>query len=394
MNHKKDARTSKYDRPKEDLILHDLDAEDDSTRMEDGSEIDDGLTSPKARPVKTSGKREQHSQPEIATEKKGIRKLLNPHLIFVVALLGILLFIFLRFSTWGQVIDLEEFFSHHEVEVQDDTLDTFLPLLDSEGNKVLTKKNPTILFLGNSPLTDCKEEETGVVNLIQKQTQGTVYNFAIADSYMASHTMNYYLPEYPLDPFCPYWMLLYMALGDALPYDLHNLPSMLGDSLPPEFPGILEQMDSIDMNTVDVIAIMYDATDYLLGHSPYNYDNPTDVTTFGGSLEGAIEIIQNTFPHIRIIVMSPTFAYALAEDGSYENSYLTAYHENDVLPTYVAMEGGSAVNRGVTFIDNFYGGFNEHNAEEYLTDHLHLNEKGRQLVADRFLSALEKYSEN
>ena len=92
--------------------------------------------------------------------------------------------------------------------------------------------------------------------------------------------------------------------------------------------------------------------------------------------------------------MSPTFAYALAEDGSYENSYLTTYHENDVLPTYVAMEGGSAVNRGVTFIDNFYGGFNEHNAEEYLTDHLHLNEKGRQLVADRFLSALEKYSEN
>lgn len=393
MNQKKGAKTSKYHTQEEDFILHDLDMENDP-ETDDITYMEKDPDSPNTKQPNTISKREKSSQPAAASKRKGIRRLLNPHILFGVAILGIILFIFIRFSTWGHVIDLEEFFTHHEVEIQDDTLDTFLPLLDSEGNKVLTKKNPTILFFGNSPLTDCKEDETGVVNLIQKHTKGTVYNFAIADSYMASHTMNYYLPEYPLDPFCPYWMLLYMALGDALPYDLHNLPAMLGESLPPEFPDILEQMDSIDMNAVDVIAIMYDATDYLMGHSPYNYDNPTDVTTFGGNLEGAIEVIQNTFPHIRIIVMSPTFAHALAEDGSYENSYLTAYHENDVLPTYVAMEGGSAVNRGVTFIDNFYGGFNEHNAEEYLTDHLHLNEKGRQLVADRFLSALEKYSEN
>lgn len=381
MKQSKGAETSKHQKQEDAFILHDLDMEDTPD-------------SPNSEHPETISEPDRHSKPADTSKRNGIRRLLNPHILFGIALLGIVLFIFFRFSTWGQIIDLEEFFAHNEVEIQDDTLDTFLPLLDSEGNKVLTKKNPTILFFGNSPLTDCKEDESGVVNLIQKQTKGTVYNFAIADSYMASHTLNYYLPEYPLDPFCPYWMLLYMALGDTLPFDLHNLPAMLGDSLPPEFPGILEQMDSIDMNTVDVIAIMYDATDYLMGHSPYNYDYPTDVTTFGGNLEGAIEVIQNTFPHIRIIVMSPTFAYALAEDGSYENSYLTTYHENDVLPTYVAMEGGSAVNHGVTFIDNFYGGFNEHNAEEYLTDHLHLNEKGRQLVADRFLSALEKYSEN
>lgn len=330
---------------------------------------------------------------EEETEKRPLwRKLLSPHLLFLLALIGIGTFIFLRFSNWGQSIDLDEFFAHNEVEIQEDILDTILPLLDEDGQKVLTKTPPTILFFGNSPLAPT-EDSKSVVDFIQEETNATVYNFAIKNSYMASHSMNYYLPDSPLDPFCPYWMLLYMTLKDNLPYDYHDLPSMLGEKLPAEFPSILAQMDTIDMSTVDVITFMYDGLDYLLGNPAYNDDNYTDVTTFNGNLEAAIEIVQNNYPHIRIIVMSPTYAYAIDENGNYISSDLKAYRDNFVLSSFVTREGFSATSHGVTFVDNLYGTITEDNASDYLIDFYQLNEKGKKLVADRFVYALNYYSE-
>ena len=48
----------------------------------------------------------------------------------------------------------------------------------------------------------------------------------------------------------------------------------------------------------------------------------------------------------------------------------------------------------VTFVDNLYGTINEDNAEDYLTDHLHLNQEGRKKVAERFVYALNYFKDN
>ena len=49
----------------------------------------------------------------------------------------------------------------------------------------------------------------------------------------------------------------------------------------------------------------------------YSDENPTDPTQFTGNLEASIEVLQNYYPQIRIIVMSPTYAYAVDENGDY-----------------------------------------------------------------------------
>jgi lysophospholipase L1-like esterase len=43
-------------------------------------------------------------------------------------------------------------------------------------------------------------------------------------------------------------------------------------------------------------------------------------------------------------------------------------------------------------VDHLYGTIHEDNAEDYLTDNLHLNKAGRELVADRFVEALYYYN--
>ena len=143
---------------------------------------------------------------------------------------------------------------------------------------------------------------------------------------------------------------------------------------------------------MDVITLMYDGSDYLAGHNMYSDENPTDIQQFTGNMEAGIELIQQTYPHIRIIVMSPPYAYAIDEDGNYVSSDMYRYNNQDVLSTYVIKQYGSAYTRGVTFVDHLYGTITESNADKYLTDNIHLNTEGRKLVAQRFVDALKKYT--
>lgn len=316
---------------------------------------------------------------------------LSPHFLFFIALLLIILFIFYRFSNWGVKIDLDDYFSKNEVEMQDDTLDSIFPLLDQDGKKVAMKEHPTIMFFGNDPFALDRDSEDGLVNLIQKQTGGKVYNMAISGSHLSSQGSANYTEASPYDSFSLYWMLVYLAYKHIW-VDYHDLPALWNGNYPKEFDEVLSIMDTVDMSTVDVIAIMYDGQEYLDGVLPYNDDNFTDINTFNGNLEASLELLQAEYPHIRIIVMSPTYAYALEEDGSFVSSDLKAYRDNYVLSSFVQREGFSATSHGVSFIDNFYGTVTEDNAHQYLEDHIHLNQNGRQLVADRFVKALYYYS--
>ena len=45
-------------------------------------------------------------------------------------------------------------------------------------------------------------------------------------------------------------------------------------------------------------------------------------------------------------------------------------------------------------MDNLYGSITEDNADEYLVDNLHLNVKGRKLIAKRFEYFLNYYSKD
>ena len=127
----------------------------------------------------------------------------------------------------------------------------------------------------------------------------------------------------------------------------------------------------------------------------YSDQNATDITQFTGNLQASIETFQSAYPHIRIIVMSPPYAFSneLDENGEYISSDIVRYGW-DVLSTYVILEGNICASTQVTFIDNLYGTITEDNAKEYLMDNLHLNIEGRKKIAERFVYALNYYNQD
>ena len=317
------------------------------------------------------------------------KRFINIHTILLLVFLITIAGIVYRFLNWGQRVDLSK------IEMEDnentpDTLDLILPLLDSEGNIVTPHRSAdTIVFFGNAPFADDRDSDDNLVNIIAEKTGSTVYNCSISNSYLAADNNTIRITKFPRDAYNFYW-LVHLAVKSPIYEQLIRSTEILEEEASPEADEVFDTLWNLDFNNVDVIVIMYDASDYLAGHEMYNDLNATDIQQFTGNLEAGIELLQDTYPWIRIIVMSPTYAYAVDEDGNYVSSDIYTYGW-DVLSTYSIKEQSSCSKHSVTFIDHLYGTINEDNADEYLTDNLHLNVEGRKLVADRFVDALYYY---
>lgn len=336
---------------------------------------------------------EETEEPESESEPNRIRFNIHTamHLVLltvVVAVLGITAY---RIMHWGQFISQDEIFEDGE-GTYDDTLDLIVPVLDGEGNIILPASNAetTILVLGNSPFSDDRDSADSLANMITERTGANVINCSVSGSYMAAQRPYLSPEEMPWDAYTPYWLCSLTCAEDTRE-NFEAVADVLGDSAPPEAEEVYNTLTTLDMSSVDVIAIMYDATDYLLGHQMYSDQDSADIEQFTGNMEATIELIRNNFPHIRIIVMSPTYAFGIDENGEYISSDIQTYGQH-FLSTYVIKQFQSCNTRGVTFVDNLYGTITEDNAEEYLTDNIHLNVEGRKLVADRFVQALEYFS--
>ena len=320
---------------------------------------------------------------------KGIRRFLNLHVLFALVLLVVVGLLGYRITHWGQRVNQSDIFKDGQGSY-DDSWDSILPLTDENGKMIVNDASNIVVF-GNAPFADDRGSSDNLASLIAKETGATVYNCSISGSYLAAQHTNFDPTLAPMDAYCLYW-LVNLAAGVPLDGYYNDAAEALGDNTPPEAEEVVNTLKTLDFNTIDTVAIMYDATDYLMGNAMYNDDNPTDPTQFTGNLEASIEVLQSLYPQIRIIVMSPTYAYAIDEDGNYVSSDIYIYNGRDVLSTYVIKECYSANLHSVSFMDNLYGSITEDNAKEYLTDNLHLNVKGRKLIAKRFEYFLNYYS--
>ena len=325
--------------------------------------------------------------------KKWWQYILNFHVFFAVFSLFIIVTLILFFKNWGVEIDQDYIDKNGVFDDGRDTFDVYAPLLDENG-KVLANKSPhTVLFFGNSPFADDRDSENNVVNLVAKKTGATVYNCSVAKSYLTatSKTLKYSISGQDVYNF--YWLCIYLTWDEELDYFdwLEENPEA---TIFPETAELRHTLETVDVNTIDTICIMYDGSDYLAGHKYTNPDNPTDIRSFTGNLQAGIEVLRERCPHIRIIVMSPTYAFGVDDDGNYVSSDIMVYPGGETLSTYVLKECETVGSQGLTFIDNLYGTFNEDEASEYLIDNLHLNQKGREKLATRISSAITHYDEN
>ena len=321
----------------------------------------------------------------------GIRRFLNVHVFFALAMIIVIGLVAYRFTHWGQRVSQSDIFKDGQGSY-DDSWDSILPLTDENGQMVITDASNIVLF-GNAPFADDRDSSDSLANLIAKETGANVYNCSISGSYLAAQERDFDPTVAAMDAYCLYWMV---CLATGAPIDNYYVQAaeQLGEKTPADAEEVINTLKTLDFNTIDTVAIMYDATDYLLGNPMYNDDNPTDPTQFTGNLEASLDVLQSLYPQIRIIVMSPTYAYAVDENGDYISSDMYIYNNRDVLSTYVIKECYSANLHSVSFMDNLYGSITEDNAKEYLTDNLHLNVKGRKLIAKRFEYFLNYYAKD
>ena len=319
---------------------------------------------------------------------KNIKKFINIHTLLLLVFILFVIAVIVKLSHFGTRINQEDI-ERDESGAYLDQLDLYLPGLDENGEIIRNYDHPTILAFGNAPFADDRNSPDNLANLIAEACDGTVYNCGVEGSYLASVNYVFDADTVPMDAFTFYWMCLLIDDLDT-PYFTQAFEAF-GDNVPDGAREAYDILTSIDMNEVDIVTVMYDATDYLQGHEMYDDANDTNIQQFTGNLEAGIEYLRNTYPHIRVIVLSPTYAYAINEKGEYVSSDMYTYGW-DVLSTYSIKEYTSCARQQVTFVDNLYGTVTEDNAKEYLIDNLHLNPAGRKLVAQRFMKALNYYS--
>lgn len=311
---------------------------------------------------------------QVPPVKSGIR--VNLHIVLIAAIFLIAIISAYRLYKWNKGVPLDTDTSDVDTSQFDvEPLDMILPmdssLLAGHEDDGVT----TVLCLGNNPFTDDRSE-TGLASLITAKTGAVVYDCAFPNS-SAACKYPVYNPEYTRDHFNLYYVAECFRNNEFT-----AIASIANDEPDPIYAETVEVMKTVDMDKVDVILIMYDSTDYNQGTPSDNPDNPNDVTAFTGGLRTTINNIKNTWPYIRVFVLSPTYALYMDEDGKLHNGTTTDMG-NGTLNHYVVKESDAAMDCGVSFIDNYFGTINEDNYKEYLSDHMHYNQAGREKLADR-----------
>lgn len=314
----------------------------------------------------------------------------NWHLVLLIVFIASVFLIVTMIRNWGQVVNLDDITTEDDPSIDPyiDVLDNILPNSEAEGSPAATDGVTKVVLFGNDPFAADYGTSNNVGEIIADLSGATVYNCAVTGSNLVPETFLYSVQDAPMDAFNFYWLTTFLGY-EGVDFCEQSL-TLAPDALPAEAKDAYATLCSIDFSTVDVIGIMYDASDYLEGKDLYNPDNEIDIHTFYGNLNAGIQLLQETFPHIRIIVMSPTYAYAVDADGNYVDSDIHIYNEFP-LSTYSQMIDRCAANLGVSYVDNFYGTVNVNNANDYLIDNIHLNNDGKQKVAERFVYALQYY---
>lgn len=157
------------------------------------------------------------------------------------------------------------------------------------------------------------------------------------------------------------------------------------------FKDRMNELAEIDFREVKILIIEHGTNDYNSGQPLENGEDPYDKTTFAGALRCSLKLLGETYPDLRIIVMSPLYCEL---QGRTAKCYETSYG-GGTLDEYVEKEREVAGEFGVEFLDAYHAsGIWENNADTYLMDDLHPSQEG-QILLGNFLAdyLLEKKEE-
>lgn len=154
------------------------------------------------------------------------------------------------------------------------------------------------------------------------------------------------------------------------------------------FGEVIEQLSRIDFSEVELLLLGYGANDYHAGEPITNGENPYDEYTYIGALRSAVRALQNTYPDMRIVLVTAPYTWYTNEGLTCEEYVLGG----NVLEDYVEAELEAAEELGVEIIDLYHDVFPHDVWEDwqlFSADGLHPNEEGRKYISQIIIDYLE-----
>lgn len=305
---------------------------------------------------------------------------INIHIIILAAIVLIVGFSAYRLYKWNKGVPSDYDPDYQTTDFDVEVMDSIIPLAPDKLEGHTDDGITTILCLGDDPFS-LNQGEGGLAEQIAAKTGATVYNGSFTGTTIAMQNPSYQ-DWYFLDAFSFSYVAQSLASGD---FDIMRQAAAY--SYDEAFPRTTEMLASLDMSSVDILCIMYDASDYINMRPSDDPNAPYDTITYTGALRSGIEAIQQAYPYIRIVIMSHTFCHSIDENGNFQNGD-RADLGHGTLSHYFQKELDVTMDCGVSFIDNFYGSINEDNYLEYMTDYIHFNDAGREILANRFVECI------
>ena len=263
-----------------------------------------------------------------------------------------------------------------------------LPFLDFQ-----KKAQYDIVFLGDSIIGT--ENAHSVVKLVEETLGMSAFNGAFGGSTMSlseSHAWgsvsNNQWSMVRLASAITHkdWQSQKMAMSYAVSYEENNRQAF------DYFEKRMKELASIDFSKTKVLIIEHGTNDY---NSARRLDNPEDlydITTFGGALRSSLKLLQEEYPDLQIVLLSPLYCQFPGEDN--QPGYKVNFGHG-VLDDYVSLEQTIAEEFGIPFIDAYHNsGIWEDTADKYLADGLHLTDEGvlllSEYIAEELFIILEK----
>lgn len=239
-----------------------------------------------------------------------------------------------------------------------------------------------IVCMGDSIL-DNERGSTGVAALISEGCNAKVYNMAIGGTTAA------------------------VMLDETREFDKWESTSLVGivnaivGNINPEIFDKYEAgnvLKECDFSQTDYFIIEYGLNDFLCGKVPQNiyWPNGEDlgipsVCTYVGAMEYAINILRNSFPNAKILVISPHYC-EFFDGGKYVGN---VYVQNNGYGTLVDFVGClesliiANYREDVIFYNTIESsGIDAYTANEYLSDGTHLSEAGRRAYAEHAIELI------
>lgn len=251
---------------------------------------------------------------------------------------------------------------------------------DIQAGNASRTEYPIIIF-GDSIVGQCRDQ-TSVSGLLNSMLDEPVFNAAFGGTCMAAHDQDI-STNYTME------MLNMVNISKAIAADDFGVQQTVHSKreITFYFGDTVDELEYVDFQSAKVMILAFGINDYHAGTPLDNDKDPYDERTYGGALRSVITTMRELYPDLRIVLVTPTYAWYRSNGLTCEEYDTGGYF----LEEYVNKEISVAEELGVEAIDLYHDLYPHRTWDDwkiYTEDGLHPNEDGRRMIAEIIVDVL------